>query len=110
MVVNDFNVCCSATVKSKADSPLIVDANTPLAKATPSQGFQPIGRRLSQVLQLNRRTELGQPHHCASQDVWRKTARFACGEQTLGFYIREALDHVTNYKQFVYNRLQSLSF
>jgi len=49
MVINDLDIQRVAILKSKADAPLIVDANAPLTFSVSPQCFQPVPRRRAKV-------------------------------------------------------------
>jgi hypothetical protein len=53
VVINDFNIKRIAVGKAKTQSPLLVDANAPVALPIAAQTFQAVRRRQAQVFYAN---------------------------------------------------------
>ncbi len=51
VIINNFHTKGIAVFKAKAESPLVVYANTPLALAISTQSFQPVTRRGPEIIQ-----------------------------------------------------------
>lgn len=62
MIIYDFDLFRIILLPDKADSPLVINPQAMLSLASPFQGFQPIGRRKTQILQINRGVECVQSH------------------------------------------------
>ena len=60
MVVNDLNPFWTSVAPPKADSPLIVDSDTVLARAITTQTLEPVARRNPEVFQTTRSINLAQ--------------------------------------------------
>jgi hypothetical protein len=61
VIINDFNIGSIAILETEAESPLIVDTDAPLSFAVVLQCFQPVGRRITQVIERRRSIKLRQP-------------------------------------------------
>jgi hypothetical protein len=93
VTVNDLHVVGIAIPPAKADTPLLVHANTVLACAIAPELFQSIAGRHAQVVEL-----LGRVHrHEFAQHRALETRRIAsdglASEQTLRISIGEGVDH-----------------
>ncbi len=67
MVIDDFNVLCSAVGPDKADSPLIIDSDAVLALPVAGQSFEPIsgnGRDVTQCIGIMQHTQLPPSNSC----------------------------------------------
>ena len=60
MVVNDLNPFWTSFAPPEADTPLIVDSDTVLARAITTQTLEPVARRNPEVLQTARSINLTQ--------------------------------------------------
>ena len=54
MIIDNSNIRCIATLESKNNAPLIIDANRVEPLPAPLEGFQAVSRRHSQIAQLHR--------------------------------------------------------
>jgi len=57
MIVHNFNVMRIAIPETKTDSPLLVDADTPLTTAISRQPLQPVARWRTQIGNIRRRVK-----------------------------------------------------
>jgi hypothetical protein len=78
VVIHNFNVMSVPTLKPKAQTPTVIDANAPLA---------------TQIFNVNGSVKLRQPHRGAFDDVWWQAARLPCSKQALGFVTGKTLNH-----------------
>ena len=69
MIIHDFDLFRMTLPPYKADSPLVIDPQTMLSLAIPFQGFQPIGRGKTQILQVNSGVECVESHECSLLNV-----------------------------------------
>ena len=60
MVVNDLNPFWTSFAPPEADTPLIVDSDTVLARAITTQTLEPVARRNPEVFQTTRSINLAQ--------------------------------------------------
>ena len=60
MVVNDLNPFWTSFAPPEADTPLIVDSDTVLARAITAQTLEPVARRNPEVFQMARSINLTQ--------------------------------------------------
>lgn len=60
MVVNDLNPFWTSVAPPEADTPLIVDSDTVLARAITAQTLEPVARRNPKILQTTRGVNLPQ--------------------------------------------------
>ena len=91
MIIDNFDVQRSFVRPAKADPPLLVDPNAPLARAITLQGFQTVAGRRSHVLQLHgliqhiefakRRLLKGSPFRCAALAIKQLLRRLANEER-----------------------------
>lgn len=58
MIIDNLDLLGVPIVPTKANPPLIVDTNTMLALAIPSQGLKPIAGRLTEGIQRDRSANL----------------------------------------------------
>jgi hypothetical protein len=95
VVIHDLNVCWSSLGPSKANAPLIIDANTVLAGAVAFQFFQAIARRGPQEFESFRCIELRQLSSGDFRDRAESpgASRF---KEFLSLLATEAFDHVDN--------------
>ena len=97
MIVNDLDLMRIAVLPSEADAPLIVDPNTVLPSALPSQLLQSIPRRDAQIIEGFRGIDDNQLSQHGAPEVARVSADPLPLEQPLGVPIAEALDHFGSY-------------
>jgi hypothetical protein len=92
VVIHDLNVCWSSLGPSKANAPLIIDANAVLAVAVAFQFFQAIAWRRPQEFESFRCIELRQlsSGHFRDRAESLGASRF---KEFLGLLATEALDH-----------------
>ena len=102
MVVGDVYVESIAIDKAKAHTPLVIDADAPLAASVAVQRLQSVGRGKPQLIDLQGVFELIQAQHRTALDVQRQPSRLACAKQAFGFFVGKAANHATNSKQLVY--------
>jgi hypothetical protein len=93
VVIHNFNVMSVPTLKPKAQTPTVIDANAPLATQISDQRFQTVGWGHAQIFNLNGSVKLRQPHRGAFDDVWWQAARLPCSKQALGFVTGKTLNH-----------------
>src|SRR5579884_561022 len=93
MVVDDLNVVSVAVSPSKADAPLIVDPNTMLACAIPSELLESIAWRPPQVVQLFGRVHQPKLAEHDALEVGRKAPHRFPTEKPFGVAISERVDH-----------------
>jgi hypothetical protein len=92
VVVHDLDVVRITFTPQKADTPLIVDADTVLAIPVTVQRFEPIARRRRQVPQLRRAVQLPQLSSGYLLDGLKSPAAAAM-KQPLGFLAAKRLNH-----------------
>ncbi len=83
----------AARSPDKANPPLIVDADTVLARAAAAQGFQPIARRRGKVRQAFGGMQLPQLALRDALHVLGQAARKPAMEKPLGIPVSEGTDH-----------------
>jgi hypothetical protein len=93
MIVNDLYVVGIAILPAKADAPLLVHANTVLARALAPELLQSIARRHAEVVEL-----LGRIHHHEfaqhrALDISGISSDGHASEETLRISIGEGVDH-----------------
>ncbi|MGA8892300.1 MAG: hypothetical protein WB493_12075 [Anaeromyxobacteraceae bacterium] len=94
VTIHEFDVTRVAILEAKTHSPLIVDANAPLARTVASETLQAVGGRHSQVIDAGDRIQLDESHDRASADLEGNAAGFARRVKVLGSRVRERPDHV----------------
>lgn len=72
VIVDNFNVKGVAVFPFETDAPLPIDANAVLPLAITLEGFKVVRRRDTQVIQRDRRIELGKPPLRSCDDIGRK--------------------------------------
>lgn len=92
MVVHDLHLKCVGVNPSETDSPLVVDPNTVLPHAIPSQQLQPITCNRRQVSQTRRRVNLVELPFRYSGDSLELSAELA-PEDLLSLPVPERPDH-----------------
>jgi hypothetical protein len=93
MIVDDCDVKGVTPYELEADSPLIVDPNTPLPLAIALESLKPVRRRLLQILELSRGVELRKAHCGARSNLWRQTSGATGCEEPLGLAVRKRSNH-----------------
>ena len=93
MVIDDLDVEGVAVLPAKADAPLIVDANTVLARAIPFELLEPVAGWDTKVNEL-----LGGVHEAElaeheALELGREPAHGLAAKQALGVPIGEAVEH-----------------
>jgi hypothetical protein len=72
MRIHDLDLFRMTLPPYKADSPLVIDPQAMLSLAIPFQGFEPIGRGKTQILQVNSGVERVQSHERSLLNVVRE--------------------------------------
>ena len=93
VVVGDLNTVRFAHLEPKADSPVIIDANTVLALTISLERLQSVRGRQSKIFQTRSGVELRKTHRRAATDFRRETPRTPCREESLRLCIGERLNH-----------------
>jgi len=93
MIVRHLDIVGVAFLPTEADAPLVIDANTMLAKAIARQSFQPIGRWNPQIIQALSDIELYQLAPRKAVQFGGKVAQELALKQPLGVLVTEGLDH-----------------
>jgi hypothetical protein len=94
VVVSDFNVKGISVFPSETDSPLIVDADTVLARTVTLQSFQTVAGWDPQILQLDSIFKEPQFPPRRFEHITGKTLYPLSVPDTLGTPVPEALDHI----------------
>lgn len=95
MVVNDLNPFWTSFAPPEADTPLIVDSDTVLARATTAQTLEPVARRNPEIFQTARSINLTQLAQRDAHDARVKGRNRLPHKQPLSLTIPECLDHDT---------------
>ncbi len=92
MVIQDFHIPDMATFEPKADPPLFVDTDAPLTGAVAGEGFQPVPRGYSQIIEPLGAVEHS---HLTQSDCGYvgKTRNAATLEQGFGVVALEGRNH-----------------
>ena len=93
MVVNDFNPFWTSVAPPEADTPLIVDSDTVLARTITAQTLEPVARRNPEILQTARSVNLTQLAQYNAHDARIEGRNRLPRRQPLGLAIPERLDH-----------------
>jgi hypothetical protein len=93
MVIDDFHLKDMPAFELEAQTPLVVDADTPLPGTITLQWLKVVRRWLSQVVEYCRAIKLIQPLQSAQHDVLRQTPRLIRNKQPLSFLVGERSDH-----------------
>jgi hypothetical protein len=93
VVIDDLDVEGIAVLETEAHTPLVVDADTPLAGAITSQNLESIGRRVSQDFNRRGCIQLIQAPHGTSVNILRQSPRPFRRKQRLCFLVGEAPYH-----------------
>jgi hypothetical protein len=93
MIVDYLDIMRLAVGPTKADAPLIVDPNAPLAHTIPSQRLQMIAGWIAQVLQGQRSIDLPQLPQSALLDIAGKLATPLALPDSLGLFVAKRADH-----------------
>jgi hypothetical protein len=93
VIVHDLDIFDIALGPSEADTPLIVDADAHLSGAVPFQGFEPIGRRIAEVIDRRRSIKLAEFAQRAILNIARKLAAGLALPDSFGLLASERSDH-----------------
>jgi hypothetical protein len=93
VIVNDLNFVGIAILPPKADTPLLVHANTVLADSIAPELLQSIARRHAEVLELLGRVHRHKFAQHRALEIRRIASDGLASEQTLGIAIGESVDH-----------------
>lgn len=93
VVINDFNLVRVRAVPAKADPPLVIDADAPLATAITPQSLEPIAGRYRQRPQVDCRIEHAKLPASQPLDILRQPSGEPALPYGLGFLVTETLDH-----------------
>ena len=102
MIVNDFHIVRLTLIPLKADSPLIVDANTVLTAPCAMQGFEAVSGGNAEVVQPACDLQLAELSPGDGFDVDEATDADAIGER-LGIGALERNDHAPIITPYVIN-------
>ena len=94
VVVCDFNVYRASIRPTKAYAKLVVDANAVLSLAVALEGFQPVSRRNTEIVEPHRRVKHPQFALHDAVEVLREMARGFALEHLCRRGALEALNHV----------------
>jgi hypothetical protein len=111
VIVDDFDIAGVAFAPPEADTPLVVDADAPLAIACAAELLQTVARRGSKVVERDRRIELPQPPQRDPLDIGSESLDRLPSEETLRVGVAETTDHsrIITHRVMVRNRTGSLS-
>jgi hypothetical protein len=93
MVIGNPDVVGVWLFPSKADTPLLIDADTVLPGPIALQGFEPIAGRRQQVSQSVSLIQVDKLAPGCVLYVWRKFPRKLAAVNLLGLLVGEAADH-----------------
>lgn len=93
MVVEYLDIVRVPVFPAEADPPLVVDANTVLPRAIPSEFFQAIARRRTEILHLLRRVDDEKLAEHDLPELRRIPSHRLPGKEAPSVVISEALDH-----------------
>jgi hypothetical protein len=71
VVINYFNIVCTAIFKSETQTPLVIDPNALLTCTIASQFFQAVAWRITQIINANGSIQHHELTHCQSLEVNR---------------------------------------
>lgn len=89
MVVNNLNPFWTSVAPPEADTPLIIDSDTVLARTITTQALEPIARRNPEVIQMTRSVDLTQLTQRNADDACAKGRNGLPRKQPLGLAISE---------------------
>ena len=89
MVVNDLNPFWTSVAPPEADTPLIVDSDTVLARTITAQTLEPVARRNPKILETTRSVDLTQLAQRDASDAWVEGRNRLPRKQPLGLTIPE---------------------
>src|ERR1700693_6511149 len=92
VIVDDLDVFGFAFDPAEANSPLVVDPDAHLAGAAALQGFEPVARRIAQVIDRERRLHLAELAQRAILNLARKRAARLALRDALGLLALERAD------------------
>lgn len=93
MVIDRFDVVCVTGMPTKADAPLIIDADAVLACSVSLEFLEAVARWHSQVLELIGRVHQAQLAQHESVQLCREASNGFAAKESLRVPIGEALDH-----------------
>lgn len=93
VVVNDFHGIGVAVTPDKANSPLVIDTDAVLPYAVALEGFKPVPRRDSQILERDRVVKDFELSHGHSLQLGRKTLVPEAIEKPFGHAVFKAANH-----------------
>lgn len=93
MVVGNPHIVGISIAPAKEDPPLLIDADAPKSLQIAREGFQPIGWRQHQLLQLGGLINAEQFHVGAGLNIRRKRAGAVALEDLRGLLVTKASDH-----------------
>jgi hypothetical protein len=93
MIIHDFDLFRVTRPPYKADSPLVIDPQALLSLALPFQGFQPMGRGKTQILQANSGVEGVQSHERSLLNGMRELPHELTLENFLRINIAKRANH-----------------
>ena len=96
MVINDLDIPGGTVCPAKAQTPLVVDADTPLTLSVSSEFFEPVAWRNPSILSFGRLVEVMELSPCGSPQIAKLAGTFP-GEQCFGVAATED----PNYRQRV---------
>ena len=95
VVIHNFDIIGVAVFKPETDTPLFIDTDAPLPNPVTVQLFELIGRRHSQIENVNRSIKLIQAHRCTFQDFLLPPTRFSGFEKGFRFRVGKCFNHET---------------
>src|SRR4051794_9869780 len=93
VIVRDLHIPRRCLAPFKAYPPLIVDADAVLSTPAAMQGFEPIARRHSQIVELLSRVDRQELGSCTTLNLVRQGFDRIAGKQRCRALVGEALDH-----------------
>ena len=93
MIIGNFNLLSISIPPHKTYSPLVIDPDAMLAFAVTLQGFEPIGRGNTQIIQRLGIVEHTQFAPGNLLNVPRQTPRYLAAPNLFGFSVLKFLDH-----------------
>jgi hypothetical protein len=75
VIINYFHIISMSILPQKADAPLVIDADAPLALSVSGQFLEPVCRRYAEKYESSGTMELGQFAKCCPLQIGRKLGR-----------------------------------
>jgi len=94
VIVDNLDIVSVAIAPAKADTPLIVDPDTPLPGSIADQLFQSVRRRYPQILEARRCFQHSKFSERNPLNVRRETTRPLQVEELLGLTVSPTADHL----------------